>query len=211
MYDTSRLDGAYAGQSIQIFAKLRPCRGGQFQATERFLLSAGAARPGVRNWRGRACNKDGFSLKTYASDDDKKEAEKKTDEEKEADALTPYGERDKKYDDYRLPGAIFKLKVDNTHPLGFGYPKHYFTIKNNSSRYAYLPNGWNVGIVEGSDSHVSGVAGDKVKESLAKSLVFGVENMGGGSIVYMADNPLFRAFWENGKLFVANALFMVGQ
>jgi len=27
-------------------------------------------------------------------------------------------------------------------------------------------------------------------------------------VVYMADNPLFRGFWENGKLFFANAIFM---
>jgi hypothetical protein len=115
------------------------------------------------------------------------------------------------YEDYRLPGAIFKLKVDNTHPMGFGYPQHYFTLKNNSSRYAYLPSGSNVGIIEGVESHVTGVAGAKVKESLAKSMVFGVESLGRGSIVYMADNPLFRAFWQNGKLLVANSIFFVGQ
>lgn len=155
--------------------------------------------------------KDGFSLKRYTTDAEKKKASDKTDDEKEADALTPYDERGTKFDDYRLPGAIFKLKVDNTHPMAFGYDNQYFTIKNNSSRFAYLPNGWNVGIIESTDSHVSGVAGDKAKESLAKSMVFGVENMGGGTMIYMADNPLFRAFWENGKLFVANALFMVGQ
>jgi hypothetical protein len=155
--------------------------------------------------------KDGFNLNTYADDAEKKEAGKKTDEQKELEALTPYAERDALYEDYRLPGAIFKLKVDNTHPMGFGYPQHYFTLKNNSSRYAYLPSGSNVGIIEGVDSHVSGVAGAKVKESLAKSMVFGVENMGRGSIVYMADNPLFRAFWQNGKLLVANSIFFVGQ
>lgn len=154
---------------------------------------------------------DGFDLKRYAKDSDRKKVEEKSDEEKEADALTPYADRGKKYDDYRLPGAIFKLKVDNTHPLGYGYDQQYFTIKNNSSRYAYLPDGWNVGIIENEEAHVAGVAGDKVKESLAKSMVFGVENMGGGALVYMADDPLFRAFWQNGKMFVANALFMVGQ
>ncbi|MFT6871926.1 MAG: hypothetical protein ACJAVN_000931, partial [Roseivirga sp.] len=36
-------------------------------------------------------------------------------------------------------------------------------------------------------------------------------SMGRGSMIYFADNPLFRAFWENGKMFVANAIFMVGQ
>ncbi len=152
--------------------------------------------------------RDGFQLKRNAED---KKPDKKTEEEKEKDALTPYADRGKRFDDFRLPGAIFKLKVDNTHPMGYGYPNHYFTIKNNSSRLAYLPNGWNVGIIESEDSHVSGVAGKEVKKQLAKSMIFGVENMGGGAMIYFADNPLFRAFWENGKMFVANALFMVGQ
>jgi hypothetical protein len=44
-----------------------------------------------------------------------------------------------------------------------------------------------------------------------ESLLFGEEPMGKGSIVYMVDNPLFRAFWENGKLFVANAVFLLNS
>lgn len=152
--------------------------------------------------------KDGFQLKRTSEDD---KPEKKTAEEKEKDALTSYADRSTKFEESRLPGAIFRLKVDNTHPMGFGYDNDYFTIKNNSSRLAYLPNGWNVGIIESEASHVAGVAGAKVKEQLAKSMVFGVENMGRGAMIYFADNPLFRAFWENGKMFVANAIFMVGQ
>jgi hypothetical protein len=35
--------------------------------------------------------------------------------------------------------------------------------------------------------------------------------MGGGQVIYMSDNPLFRAFWDNGKLLFANAVFFVGQ
>jgi len=42
-------------------------------------------------------------------------------------------------------------------------------------------------------------------------LVFGVEHKGRGQVVYLIDNPLFRGFWESGKLIFANALFMVGQ
>ncbi|PWL30636.1 M14 family metallopeptidase [uncultured Roseivirga sp.] len=155
--------------------------------------------------------KGGFNLKRYASDAEQKAARNQTDEEKEAAALTPYAERGSRYESSRLPGAIFKLKVDNTHPLGYGYDNHYFTIKNNSSRYAYLPNGWNVGIIESEGSYITGVAGEDAKKNLAKSMVFGVDNVGRGAVVYLADNPLFRAFWENGKLFVANALFFVGQ
>jgi len=35
--------------------------------------------------------------------------------------------------------------------------------------------------------------------------------MGGGSVVYLSDNPLFRNFWENGKLLFTNAVFLAGQ
>ena len=51
----------------------------------------------------------------------------------------------------------------------------------------------------------SGFVGFKAKESFRESMVFGVEEMGRGSIVYMADNPLFRGFWYNGKLLFSNA------
>jgi hypothetical protein len=35
--------------------------------------------------------------------------------------------------------------------------------------------------------------------------------MGSGDIIYLADNPIFRNFWENGKLLLSNAVFLAGQ
>ena len=46
-------------------------------------------------------------------------------------------------------------------------------------------------------------------KQIDRTLVFGTQNMGRGQVIYLVDNPLFRGFWENGKLFFANALFMV--
>jgi hypothetical protein len=46
---------------------------------------------------------------------------------------------------------------------------------------------------------------------LNDELVFGVQDMGAGEIVYLSDNLMFRNFWENGKLMFCNAVFMVGQ
>jgi hypothetical protein len=40
-------------------------------------------------------------------------------------------------------------------------------------------------------------------------VLFGELPIGQGSVVFLADNVLFRNFWENGKLLMANALFMV--
>ncbi len=107
-----------------------------------------------------------------------------------------------------ITGAIFKVKVDNTHPLAYGYNQEYFTLKLGSDSYDYLDNG-NAVYLEANTRPVSGFAGSEAQKKIGKSLVFGAESYGSGNVVYMVDNPLFRGFWENGKLFFANALFML--
>ncbi|UII76387.1 M14 family metallopeptidase [Flagellimonas sp. HMM57] len=107
-----------------------------------------------------------------------------------------------------ITGAIFKTKVDNTHPLAYGYEKEYFTLKLGSSSYDYLKSG-NAVYLEKDTKPVSGFAGSEAQKKVGNSLIFGAEQYGKGQVIYMVDNPLFRGFWENGKLFFANALFMV--
>jgi hypothetical protein len=34
---------------------------------------------------------------------------------------------------------------------------------------------------------------------------------GAGKIIYMADDPIFRNFWEGGKLILTNAVFFHGK
>lgn len=108
-----------------------------------------------------------------------------------------------------ITGAIFKTKVDNTHPLAFGYNDNYFTLKLGNDAFDYMSEGNVVYLEEKQNKPVSGFAGSIAQKNIDKTLVFGVEDFGRGSVVYMVDNPLFRGFWENGKLFFANALFMV--
>lgn len=108
-----------------------------------------------------------------------------------------------------ITGAIFKATVDNTNPLAYGYDDTYFTLKLGARAYKYLENGSAVYLSEGANEPVSGFAGSEAKKEIAETLIFGTEDMGRGQVIYMIDNPLFRGFWENGKLFFANALFMV--
>lgn len=142
-------------------------------------------------------DKEGFSLK-------KKEKAKDSAKTKPKPHKDAQRERIKN----AITGAIFKAKVDNTHPLGFGYTNAYFTLKLGTRNYQYLKNG-NVAYLEESAAPVSGFAGSAAKKQLDKTLIFGSEKMGKGNVVYMVDNPLFRGFWENGKLFFANAIFML--
>lgn len=108
-----------------------------------------------------------------------------------------------------ITGAIFKTIVDKTHPLAFGYGDTYFSLKMGDDAYQYLEKGTVVYLEKDERNPVAGFAGSTAKEKIGQTLVFGVEPHGDGQIVYMVDNPLFRGFWENGKLFFANALFLV--
>ena len=125
--------------------------------------------------------------------------------------LISYAERKKERTKDDITGAIFNIKVDNTHPLAFGYTDSYATLKTSSAAYKYLNKGFNVAYIEDTPERLSGFAGEKALEKISKSLVFGEQRLGRGSIIYMVDDVLFRSFWENGKLFFVNALFMVNN
>jgi hypothetical protein len=155
--------------------------------------------------------KKGFNLKPYATDDEKSDAERREKELKEKDNLTHYEDAERKQISESISGAIYKVSLDRSHPLAFGLRDFYYTLKTNELRFAYLPDGWNVGVIKGKAKPVQGFAGYKANKKIDNSLVFGVEEKGQGEIVYLVDNPLFRCFWENGKMIFANAVFMVGQ
>ncbi|WP_256389372.1 hypothetical protein [Mucilaginibacter sp. PPCGB 2223] len=42
-------------------------------------------------------------------------------------------------------------------------------------------------------------------------MLFNLQDTGYGNIIYMADDPLFRSFWQNVKVPFSNAVFMVGK
>lgn len=123
--------------------------------------------------------------------------------------MNPYDGSEREQIKNEITGAIFKTRVDNTHPLAFGYDSNYFTLKLGNDAFDYMSEGNVVYLEKNQNKPVSGFAGSIAQKSIDKTLVFGVEDFGRGSVVYMVDNPLFRGFWENGKLFFANAIFMV--
>lgn len=155
--------------------------------------------------------KQGFGISRYLNEDDKKSADKLSAEAAEEQLLANYGDRERSRRSSAVAGAIYEVKIDSSHPLAFGTDGKYFTLKNSTARYAYLQNGVNVGVIPSADYYRSGFVGHRAKAGINESLVFGVEQLGRGQVIYFADNPLFRGFWETGKLIFNNALFLVGQ
>lgn len=150
---------------------------------------------------------NGFSLKA-------KSEEEKSDEssaERHEHAHIKYSHQEREAIKNTITGAIFKCKVEQSHPLAFGYPENYFTLKLNASAYEWLENGSNVVFLEDKPELITGFAGSEAIKDLPKTLIFGQESVGSGCLIYMVDNPLFRGFWENGKLFFVNALFLTNN
>jgi Zinc carboxypeptidase len=173
-------------------------------------VSAGGKLIAIGSSIGKFADSDYANISKYNSEEEKEEIEEKDEANQEENKLKPYNQSGRERAKNRIPGAIFKITLDNTHPMAYGYGKFMYSLKTSPSRYGYLDR-QNVGVIKSPNDIMSGFAGQHVKEAVGKSMVFGVENKGRGQIVYFVDNPLFRAFWHDSKLMFANALFLVGQ
>jgi len=156
-------------------------------------------------------NKDDYNLKTFDNEDEKEAAKQKLDSLAQEERLAPYQEGERVAISSGAAGAIYEVTMDETHPLGYGTGGKYYTLKNNSSRFAYLENGVNAGIIADNEGYRTGYIGYKIKPTIGGSMVIGAENKGKGEIIYFVDDPVFRGFWESGKLIFSNAIFLVGQ
>jgi len=185
-YDVLVIPNGYYGRSVE----------SQLEKVKKFAQSGGTVIA-IGNALRIFADKEGYALKTKKSES----------EEKPAANLTPYEDLEREGANYLITGAVFKSKVDDTHPLAFGYGSEYFSLKLGSSTYEYLQNGSNVAYFTKDATNVSGFAGRKAVTKVPESLLIGEERKGRGSIIYFVDNVLFRSFWDNGKLFFVNAVF----
>ncbi|QIL39421.1 zinc carboxypeptidase [Pedobacter sp. HDW13] len=143
-------------------------------------------------------DKKGFDIK-------KKEVGVKKDEKQEANKLLF---KDKDRDDFEttIPGAVYKINLDASHPFSYGLGRSYYSLKTDRKIYEPFVKGWNVGLVN-EKSLMAGVVGKKAKEELKSGLLIGVQDFGRGQVVYLANDPLFRNFWEGGKTLFGNVIF----
>jgi hypothetical protein len=143
--------------------------------------------------------KSGFALKNNEEDASKSTVKNIV--------LSDYTGDDRRELSEGTPGAIFKVKLDNSHPLAYGQSDTYFSLKTTNTTFKLSgENAYNIGITDKSFKP-SGYVGYKALEKFKESLVIGAESVGQGSMVYYVDNLLFRDFWDNGKFLFSNALF----
>ncbi|NDE78078.1 MAG: zinc carboxypeptidase, partial [Chitinophagaceae bacterium] len=136
---------------------------------------------------------------------------RKTDADSDKDAyasLHLFKDREREEIGSLTTGSIWKVMLDVSHPIAFGYPAAYYTLKTDPTLFEFLKKdtGWNVGVLK-KDVALAGFVGSQLDPKLKDGVLIGQIPVGGGSVSFFADNILFRNFWENGKLFLCNALF----
>ncbi|AWX43380.1 hypothetical protein HME9304_00368 [Flagellimonas maritima] len=109
-----------------------------------------------------------------------------------------------------LGGAIFKVDLDITHPLGFGYTDTSIPIyKNNSVWLQPSKNEYATVAKYAKDPHIDGFITTKnLEENLKPSASLIVSKLGNGRVVLFADNPNFRGSWYGTNRLFLNALFL---
>jgi hypothetical protein len=104
----------------------------------------------------------------------------------------------------RSAGSIYRVKVDDTNPYAFGLGKEWFVLKR-SSGLPFLAAGFNIGYITDREP-VSGFAGFKYKDKIKNTIVIGSERIGSGEVIYITDDPYFRAFWKSGRVLLGNVI-----
>jgi hypothetical protein len=104
----------------------------------------------------------------------------------------------------RSAGAIFRVYLDDSHPFAFGMGKEWFLMKRNEG-LPFLEKGNNIGYIR-DNTPVAGFAGQRYLQKIKNTGVIASETIGKGMIVYLSDDPYFRAYWKSGRVLLGNIL-----
>ena len=186
-YDVLVLPSGYYGLGASELEKLRDWTrdGGKIIALDRAVNSFVGA--------------EGFSLVRGESDD--------ADDSPTPEQLTqPYAGDERAGISNFNPGAVVRLQLDPTHPVAYGYSDVYHSVTTNNRPFQLQENADNIAYTPATPQ-VYGFVGSNLKKKMGHKVHLAAEDLGSGRVVYFIDNPLYRAFWEGGKLLVANAIF----
>ena len=127
-------------------------------------VNAGGRLIAVDNAVNALAAKKGFNFSQYATEANKNAAKKAGEEAALDNRTQAYGARNRNFLKNFIPGAIFKLKMDHTHPLAFGFSNYYFSLKSNAQHFDLQKDAWNVGYI-GDELMVLGFAGSNAKNN----------------------------------------------
>ncbi len=152
-------------------------------------------------------DREALGIQKFATQADKNASEANAEKESLDNRTQTYGDVERNYLTKMTAGAIVKNEVDDTHPLGYGMGKTYYSLRTSSTTYPYQKNMWNV--VRVPEKPVTyGFVGQELMKDLSQTSTVVMASSGRGSVIYFVDNPLFRGFWDKGLFLFSNAVFL---
>lgn len=114
------------------------------------------------------------------------------------------------HDAESVPGIIARATLDRTHWLTYGYTRDALPVLISGSGFLQPSReGDNPVTVLGDDAVLSGFTWPgNTARLLDRTVWAAVENVGRGSVILFAEDPLFRAFWRGPAGLFQNAILM---
>ena len=129
-------------------------------------------------------------------------------EQKDDLGRRPYGLLEADGGSQQIGGSIFNTLLDLSHPLGYGYRKSELPILRKGNTFLEVAkNPYASPLVYSQDPLLSGYISKQNAKLIQSSASIVVSGDGQGRIIYMADNPNFRAFFYGTSKLFANAIF----
>ncbi|MBN1388672.1 MAG: hypothetical protein JW965_09515 [Bacteroidales bacterium] len=119
-----------------------------------------------------------------------------------------YADRYAQYSLHRIPGSIFRIRIDKTHPLFYGYKDEFIPVfKSGSAAVEKSDNLFTNPAVYTDSPLLSGYSSDENTERIAGSAFCTVHPSGRGNIISIYDDTNFRAIWFGTSKIFMNAVF----
>jgi len=148
-------------------------------------------------------------------DSDRKDDEKSKEEKDEEHALKELAKRrslfEKEENDrlYRIPGTIFKARLDTTHPIGYGMAGEILVLRTDSPTFLLTDAGHNVSSYSEEPGGISGYVRKDRAKKVADSAYLQEYRVGRGRAVLFTENLTFRRFWTGLEKMLMNAILFL--
>jgi hypothetical protein len=151
-------------------------------------------------------------LKSEKKEDEKTKEEK--DREKAQKEITRHQtlfEKEERDRLERIPGTVFKVLVDTTHPIGYGSPSEIYVFKSDAGPYELTESGHNVARFAKDTVQTSGYASREKALKVADAAYIMEFRIGQGRAVLFSENVTFRRFWTGLQKLLLNSILFLPQ
>jgi hypothetical protein len=126
----------------------------------------------------------------------------------ENNGTASYASRSANSAHHRIPGSIFEVQLDLTHPLCYGYTRDLLPVfKSSASAYQLKEDIYSNPAVFSKDAYLSGFTSEENTNRISGSAYISVHSAGRGTVVSFYDNTNFRGIWYGTTKLFMNSIF----